>query len=109
MPKRPSTYASDDGFVEDAPHQPKRSKTKPSASSSKPAGSTSTDENGDVFFQLNDKGTRRITVNEFKGKWMVNVREYYEKDGKMLPGKKVSRLSDNENNAGADTSGRGYH
>ena len=48
------------------------------------------DENGDIFLQLNDKGTRRITVNEFKGKWMVNVREYYEKDGKMLPGKKVS-------------------
>lgn len=34
-------------------------------------------------------GKRRVGVQEFKGKVMVNVREYYEKDGQMLPGKKV--------------------
>ena len=31
-----------------------------------------------------------MVVSEFKGKLMVNIREYYEKDGKSLPGKKVS-------------------
>jgi len=32
---------------------------------------------------------RRVAISEFKGKFMVNIREYYEADGKQLPGKKV--------------------
>lgn len=28
-------------------------------------------------------------MQEFKGNRMVNIREYYEKEGEMLPGKKV--------------------
>lgn len=36
-------------------------------------------------------GKRRIVVQEFKGNWFVNLREYYEdKSGEMKPGKKVS-------------------
>lgn len=31
---------------------------------------------------------RKASVSEFKGKLMVNIREYYEKDGKTLPGTK---------------------
>lgn len=35
-------------------------------------------------------GKRRIVVQEFKGNWYVNLREYYEdKSGEMKPGKKV--------------------
>jgi len=37
-------------------------------------------------------GKRRIGVQEFKGNRMINIREYYEKDGEMLPGKKVGGL-----------------
>ena len=37
--------------------------------------------------QLTSK--RRVGISEFKGKFMVNIREYYEKDGEVLPGKKV--------------------
>lgn len=33
---------------------------------------------------------RRITVNEYNKQTMVNIREYYEQDGEMKPGKKVS-------------------
>jgi len=31
---------------------------------------------------------RQVSVSEFKGKQYVNIREYYEKDGEMLPGRK---------------------
>ena len=37
--------------------------------------------------QLTSK--RRVGIAEFKGVCMVNIREYYEKDGETLPGKKV--------------------
>ncbi len=37
-------------------------------------------------------GKRRIGVQEFKGTRMINIREYYEKEGEMLPGKKVCAL-----------------
>jgi hypothetical protein len=34
-------------------------------------------------------GKRRLQISEFKGNTMVSIREFYEKDGQMLPGKKV--------------------
>ena len=41
----------------------------------------------DMFhFQL--AKMRFASVSEFKGKKYVNIREYYEKDGEMLPGRK---------------------
>ena len=39
--------------------------------------------------QINEKGNRRVTISEFKGNTMVNIREYYEANGKVLPGKKA--------------------
>lgn len=99
MPKRSSTaYASDDGIVEDAAPSSKRAKSSPSSSSANAKKKSEdkipvntqqqTDDNGDPFWELSAGGTRRVTVNSFKGKMMVNVREYYEKDGQRLPGKK---------------------
>lgn len=46
------------------------------------------DENSDPFWELSAGGTRRVTVNTFKGVVMVSIREYYESNGKKLPGKK---------------------
>ena len=31
---------------------------------------------------------RKVILSEFKGKWYVNIREYYMADGEMRPGKK---------------------
>ena len=52
------------------------------------AASAKVDTNGDQYWEISK--LRRVTVSEFRGKPMVNVREYYEKDGQELPGKKVS-------------------
>lgn len=103
--KRPAsdTYEADDGFVEDAP---KSKKTK-AIPQSKSGGKTAESENEywevsfpssqrlihvdqiktDIHIQLGR--TRRVQINEFKGKQLVDIREFYEKDDHMLPGKKV--------------------
>lgn len=60
------------------------------AGSSKAANGGLVDSNGDVYWELSR--LRRVTVSQFKGKTMVNVREYYERDGEELPGKKVRWL-----------------
>ena len=56
------------------------------SSSSVPGGGTR-DANGDAYWEI--AAARRVTVSEFKGRTMISVREYYEKDGQTLPGKKV--------------------
>ena len=37
--------------------------------------------------QLSEK--RRVGIQEYAGKKLINIREFYEKGGEMLPGKKV--------------------
>ncbi|OAX82642.1 hypothetical protein ACJ72_03004 [Emergomyces africanus] len=51
-----------------------------------PAAEKSIDSNGDIYWNISR--LRRLTVSSFKGRTMVSVREYYEKDGQELPGKK---------------------
>lgn len=58
----------------------KKSKPKP-----KPAAS-SNDQLEDGKLQLASK--KYVSISEFRGKKYVDIREYYEKDGKSLPGKK---------------------
>jgi hypothetical protein len=45
-----------------------------------------------------DIGTRGIKVqaSEYKGKWFVNIRQWYEQDGVMKPGAKGISLSKEE-------------
>ncbi|XP_058463963.1 RNA polymerase II transcriptional coactivator [Malaya genurostris] len=53
--------------------------------------SSTTNAKGEEEWQLDRN--RKISINEFKNKLYVNIREYYEKDGKTLPGKKGISLT----------------
>ena len=53
--------------------------------------SLKTNDNGDTFFELSSD--RRVTVNQWQGNTRVDIREFYEREGKMLPGKKGLSLT----------------
>ncbi|KAF1810787.1 putative RNA polymerase II transcriptional coactivator [Eremomyces bilateralis CBS 781.70] len=96
-PKRTKAdYEADDFVVSDehddsAPS--KRSKTSKVASkgASKVNNKPQTDDEGGLFWEISN--TRRVTISEYRGKTMVSLREYYEKDGKVLPGRKGITLT----------------
>ncbi|KAG0125488.1 putative RNA polymerase II transcriptional coactivator [Tuber indicum] len=76
-------YKSDDGFVEDAAPSSKRSKVE--------IGKKALDNEGNPYWEA--RRLRRVAVSKFGGKHLINIREYFEKDGKVLPGKKGISLS----------------
>ncbi|RUS88207.1 hypothetical protein EGW08_004039 [Elysia chlorotica] len=78
--------------------KPKKQKTeakaekkgKEKAKAGKNKGPTRGD-NGEYMFEI--APMRFATVSEFRGKTFVGIREFYEKDGKKLPGKKGISLT----------------
>eukprot|EP00257_Ricinus_communis_P003802 XP_002516336.2 RNA polymerase II transcriptional coactivator KIWI [Ricinus communis] len=70
--------ASDDNSDGDAP--PKK------------ASKTTTDDSDDIVVCEISKN-RRVTVRNWQGKVWIDIREFYLKDGKQLPGKKGISLS----------------
>lgn len=80
-------YDSDGGFVVSEGED--QGRLKRARTGNKPGSSSSrkVDSNGDVYWEISN--LRRVTISTFRGKTMVNIREYYEKDGQELPGKKV--------------------
>ncbi|KUL89880.1 hypothetical protein ZTR_02746 [Talaromyces verruculosus] len=85
--KRSNDYQSDDFVVDDNSNSRGAKKAKTTASSGAQSSSTQkTDSNGDVYWDISSH--RRVTISEFRGKSLVSIREYYEKDGQELPGKK---------------------
>ncbi|KAF3491136.1 uncharacterized protein GIQ15_00653 [Arthroderma uncinatum] len=97
--KRPSSPGDDiePTLSEDRSRDIKRARTaKPSADAGKSDSSAQvssaldrtpkTDSNGDPYWEISRQ--RRVTISTFRGRVLVNVREYYEKDGQDLPGKK---------------------
>ncbi|XP_071118057.1 activated RNA polymerase II transcriptional coactivator p15-like [Haliotis cracherodii] len=55
------------------------------------ARTTKTNSNGEKMFQI--ARMRYATISEFRGKAMVSIREYYEADGDLRPGKKGISLT----------------
>jgi len=51
-------------------------------------------EDGETLYPLS--ALRNVSVKSFRGKVLVNIREYYEKDGKQLPGKKGISLTNEQ-------------
>ncbi|PBP16565.1 transcriptional Coactivator p15 [Diplocarpon rosae] len=78
------TYAEDDFVENDDGGAPKTKKTKKASSSS----------NEDKFWELSSgKNPRRLNVAEFKGVKLINIREYYEKDGEYKPASKAGVIT----------------
>ncbi|RKF80318.1 putative RNA polymerase II transcriptional coactivator [Golovinomyces cichoracearum] len=74
-----SKYESDDGSVETDGTAPKKQKS---------------DNKAKTSWELSDgKQPRRVEVTEFKGAHLINIREFYQKDGQYLPGKKGISLN----------------
>jgi hypothetical protein len=91
--KKRSSAAAGDIDNDDSSKRVKTNTAKnPAATSPRQAGSAASskvDANGDRYWEISKM--RRATISTFRGKTMVNIREYYEKDGQELPGKKVRR------------------
>ncbi|RPA93693.1 PC4-domain-containing protein [Choiromyces venosus 120613-1] len=83
-------YKSDDGFVEDAASSTKRSKVE--------IGKKGVDDGGNPYWEIGGR-LRRVGVSKFKGRDLINIREYFEKDGELLPGKKGISLTVEQFNA----------
>ncbi|KAL1643071.1 hypothetical protein SLS58_005040 [Diplodia intermedia] len=82
----------DDGFV--VADEGSASKKAKSGQSSE---GKQVDNEGNAYWELSSK--RRVTVSEYSGKPLISVREYYEKDGVQMPGRKGISLSLDQYNA----------
>ncbi|KAK2003248.1 transcriptional Coactivator p15 [Colletotrichum falcatum] len=65
--------------------------TKKSKTSKTEGASSGVDKEGNPYWDLSNK--RRVGVSQFKNNTFINIREFYEKDGDMLPGKKGISLN----------------
>ncbi|XP_047448996.1 activated RNA polymerase II transcriptional coactivator p15-like [Mugil cephalus] len=104
MPKSKEVLSSTSGSDSDSEVETKAKRKKPSApekpakkpksgESSKPGGSSKGSSSGDDnMFQIGKM--RYVSVRDFKGKVLIDIREYWmNQDGEMKPGKKGISLN----------------
>ncbi|CAG7833785.1 unnamed protein product [Allacma fusca] len=107
MPKNKRLESSEDSSSDSGPDDPtptpppkKQAKSEPPPKSSKSSSSSSgakskgksSDDGDDKRFQLDRN--RYITVRDFRGKVLIDIREYYTTaDGEERPGKKGISLN----------------
>ncbi|XP_015917066.1 activated RNA polymerase II transcriptional coactivator p15 [Parasteatoda tepidariorum] len=82
--KKKLEESSDSDSGPDDVNPPKKSKTAAKPAPKKASASNSNDE--DNMFQL--ARMRYVNVREFRGKVLIDIREFYEADGELKPGKK---------------------
>lgn len=89
---RDNVVVSGDSDASDQPNKrAKKATPKTNLSHFARSAQSQLDSDGNQYWEISRM--RRVTISDFKGKRMVNIREYYEKDGKDLPGKKVMARS----------------
>ncbi|XP_034451784.1 SUB1 regulator of transcription b [Hippoglossus hippoglossus] len=103
MPKSKEVLSSTSGSDSDSEVETKAKRKKPSVQekpamkpksgeSSKPGGSSKASNGDDNMFQIGKM--RYVSVRDFKGKVLIDVREYWmNQDGEMKPGKKGISLN----------------
>lgn len=69
---------------------------------------------GEKLFRLGDDTDKHASVNTFKGRPYINLRQHYPKDGKWLPGKKgisltVDQFRELQKHAPVRTGGAAHH
>ncbi|XP_055692581.1 RNA polymerase II transcriptional coactivator [Lutzomyia longipalpis] len=85
--KKPASSSDSDSGPED--RNPVSKKPKPTTTEKKPSGGGGDGPEGEWHIE----GMRYLKVREFRGRQQIDIREYYEKDGEILPGKKGIALT----------------
>ncbi|KAK5061145.1 hypothetical protein LTR84_007687 [Exophiala bonariae] len=86
--RKSSNQTHDDSDIDDAPA--KRGKAS-SGTSFKPSSQPLVDSDGNPYWEISK--ARRVTLSDFKGRQLIGIREYYQKDDEWLPGKKGISMS----------------
>ncbi|CAH1253273.1 SUB1 [Branchiostoma lanceolatum] len=90
MPKHKSKAYVSDSDDSDISDDEKAAKKRKLEKKKKQQAKREEDEGSDMI-QLSNK--RFISVREFKGKCLIDIREYYDADGELKPGRKGISLT----------------